>query len=159
MTNDIQLRAVEDGDLPIFFAQQRDPEATRMAAFPSRDHDAFMVHWAKILAGPGGNIIRTILFRGQVAGNIGSWEQAGKRHVGYWLGREFWGRGIASAALGLFLEEVKIRPLQAHVVKHNAASIQVLQKCGFVISGVDKFADAAGAEVQELLLTLAASAR
>ena len=159
MTNDVRLRAVEDSDLPIFFAQQLDPEATRMAAFPSRDHDAFMAHWAKIMGGTQGNVIQTIAFQGQVAGNIGSWEQAGERNVAYWLGREFWGQGIASAALSLFLGEVNMRPLHAHVVKHNAASIRVLQKCGFVLSGEDKFPDAAGAEGEEFILTLGAGER
>jgi len=159
MTNDVRLRAVEDGDLPIFFAQQLDPEATRMAAFPTRDHDAFMAHWAKIRTGPTGNVIRTIVFRGQVAGNIGSWEQEGERNVGYWLGRDFWGKGIASAALYLFLGELEMRPLHAHVVKHNAASIRVLQKCGFVISGGGKVPDTDGAEGEEFILTLGVSDR
>ncbi|MEJ1972150.1 MAG: GNAT family N-acetyltransferase [Lacunisphaera sp.] len=148
------MRAVEDRDLPIFFAQQLDPEATRMAAFPSRDHDAFMAHWAKILAGAKGNVIRTIVFQGQVAGNVGSWEQAGERNVGYWLGREFWGKGIASAALSLFLGEVRMRPLHAHVVKHNVASIRVLQKCGFVVSGEDKFPDTARSRGRGFILIL-----
>jgi RimJ/RimL family protein N-acetyltransferase len=155
MTNDVRLRAVEDGDLPIFFEQQLDPQATRMAAFPSRPRDAFMAHWAKIRTESNGAIIRTIVFQGQVAGNIGSWEQADERNVGYWLGREYWGKGIASAALILFLGEVKMRPLHAHVVKHNVASIRVLQKCGFVISGEDKFPDADGAEGEEYILSLA----
>jgi hypothetical protein len=39
------LRNVTDEDLPIFFEHQRDPEALRMAAFPSRERDAFMIHW------------------------------------------------------------------------------------------------------------------
>lgn len=156
MTNEVRLRAVEDGDLPVFFTQQLDPEATRMAAFPARDHDAFMAHWEKIRAAPEETITRTILCQGQVAGNVGSWVQAGKREVSYWLGREFWGRGIASTALGLLLAEVKDRPLHAHVVKHNVASIRVLQKCGFVITGGEKFPDATGAETEEIILTLAA---
>jgi hypothetical protein len=42
MTNEITLRDVQDSDLPIFFEQQLDPEATRMAAFPARDPDAFI---------------------------------------------------------------------------------------------------------------------
>jgi RimJ/RimL family protein N-acetyltransferase len=75
--------------------------------------------------------------------------------VSYWLGREFWGRGIASAALALLLAEVKTRPLHAHVVRHNVASIRVLQKCGFVISGAEKFPDGAGGEIEEVILTLA----
>jgi RimJ/RimL family protein N-acetyltransferase len=150
------LRAVEDGDLPVFFTQQLDPEATRVAAFPARDHDAFMAHWAKIRASPQETITRTILCQGQVAGNIGSWVQAGQREVSYWLGREFWGRGIASAALGLLLAEVQARPLHAHVIKHNGASIRVLQKCGFVITGSEKFPAANGAEIEEITLTLSA---
>ena len=155
MTNAVQLRAVEDGDLAVFFAHQRDPEAVRMAAFPSRDHDAFLAHWAKIRATPDETITRTILYEGRVAGNVCSWVQAGQREVGYWLGREFWGRGIASAALALLLAEVKTRPLHAHVIKHNVASIRVLQKCGFVITGSEKFPDNAGDEIEEIILTLA----
>jgi RimJ/RimL family protein N-acetyltransferase len=154
MTNEVRLRTVEDGDLPVFFAHQLDPEATRLAAFPSRDHDAFMAHWAKIRATPEETITRTILCHGRVAGHLGSWVQAGQREVGYWLGREFWGRGIASAALGLLLAEVKIRPLHAHVAKHNVASIRVLQKCGFVITGSEKFPAATGTEIEEIVLTL-----
>ncbi|WP_179954372.1 GNAT family N-acetyltransferase [Oleiharenicola lentus] len=153
MTNEVRLRAVEDGDLPVFFVHQLDPEATRLAAFPSRDHDAFMAHWAKIRATPLETITRTILFQGRVAGHLGSWVQAGQREVGYWLGREFWGRGLASAALDQLLAELKTRPLHAHVALHNAASIRVLQKCGFVITGREKFPDT---EIEELTLTLTA---
>jgi RimJ/RimL family protein N-acetyltransferase len=156
MTNEVRLRAVEDGDLPVFFTHQLDPVATRMAAFPSREHEAFMAHWAKIRATPQETITRTILYQGQVAGNIGSWVQDGHREVGYWLGREYWGRGIASAALGLLLAEVKVRPIQAHVVSHNLPSIRVLQKGGFVVTGREQFTDATGAAIEELILTLAA---
>lgn len=124
-----------------------------MAAFRSRERDAFMAHWAKIRATPLETITRTILFQDQVAGHLGSWVQAGQREVAYWLGREFWGRGIATAALSLFLAELKIRPLHAHVIKHNVGSIRVLQKCGFVITGSEKFPDAT-AEIEELVLTL-----
>ena len=99
-------------------------------------------------------IVKAILFEGQVAGNVGCWEQEGERLVSYWLGREFWGRGIASAALSLLLREVNVRPLQAHVVKHNLASIRILQKCGFTISGAEKFPAADGAEVEEIILSL-----
>ncbi len=104
-----------------------------MAAFPSRDHDAFMRHWAKVRGEPA-NITRTILCEGQVAGNIGSWIAEDRRLVGYWIGREFWGRGVATAALAALAAEVKERPLHAFVARHNLASIRVLEKCGFVPS-------------------------
>jgi RimJ/RimL family protein N-acetyltransferase len=155
MSNKISLREVQESDLPIFFEQQLDPEATRMAAFPARSHDEFMAHWMKIMA-DGTTILKTILFDGKVAGNIVAWKQAGAAKVGYWLGKEYWGKGIASAALSLFLEHVKIRPLYAHVAKHNTASIRVLQKCGFTITGEGKFDTADGCEGEEFILALGA---
>ena len=134
MTKDILLRDVTESDLPIFFEQQLDPDATQMAAFPSRDKDAFMAHWAKIMAAES-NILKTIMFDGQVAGNIVSWEGSGEWEVGYWIGKEYWGKGIATQALLLFLDLVKTRPLYAHVAKHNIGSRRVLEKGGFKVIG------------------------
>ena len=127
----VTLRKVEEQDLPVFFEHQRDPESVRMAAFPSREREAFFAHWKKILADDGG-VMRTVLLDGQVAGNMVSWEHEGIREIGYWIGREFWGRGVASRALAEFLKVVDTRPLVAHVVRHNLGSIRVLEKCGFV---------------------------
>ena len=137
MTITVLLRNVVESDLPVFFEQQLDPVANQMAAFPARDRETFMAHWTKILAGET-NILKTILYGDQVAGNIVSWEQpdeGSEREVGYWLGREYWGKGIATRALSLFLEQVTARPLYAYVAKHNLASIRVLEKCGFIITG------------------------
>jgi RimJ/RimL family protein N-acetyltransferase len=156
MTNEISLREIQESDLAIFFEQQLDPEAIRMAAFPARDHDAFKAHWEKIMAEEK-NIVRTIDFRGEVAGNIVGWEQSGEYKVGYWLGKRYWGKGIASAALSQFLGLVKVRPLYARVAKHNFASIRVLQKCGFTISGEDKFPWVDGEEGEEFILILGAN--
>jgi RimJ/RimL family protein N-acetyltransferase len=151
----VQLRDVVEADLPIFFEHQLDPEATRMAAFPSRDRQAFLAHWHRILGEESGTL-KTIVFDGQVAGNIVSWEQAGQREVGYWIGREYWGRGIASRALATFLDQVKARPLYAHVAKHNLASRRVLEKCGFTIFGEDKgLPEESGGRVEEFVLILA----
>jgi RimJ/RimL family protein N-acetyltransferase len=132
----VMLRDVIESDLPIFLAHQLDPRATAMAAFPAREGDAHFAHWTKIMA-DGTNILKTILADEQVAGNIVSWDASGQREVGYWLGREFWGQGIATRALELFLGEVATRPLYAHVVRHNRASRRVLEKCGFIVIGAD----------------------
>ncbi len=155
MPNEFILRDVTASDLPIFFEQQLDPEATAMAAFPSRDRESFMKHWAKIMADES-VILKTILFDGQVAGNIVSWEQAGEREVGYWIGKEFWGKGIATQALLLFTGLAKTRPLFAHVAKHNIGSRRVLEKCGFTVVGEDKYFDAKGEQIEELILKLEA---
>ncbi|MBE0683746.1 MAG: GNAT family N-acetyltransferase [Anaerolineales bacterium] len=141
------LRDVIQEDLPVFFEHQLDPVATEMAAFPSRDREAFMAHWAKIMKNAE-VIIKTILFDGQVAGNIVSFEMDGRREVGYWVGREFWGKGIASESLRQFLGGEKRRPLFAHVARNNVASKKVLEKCGFEVIGME------GKVSEEWILTL-----
>jgi RimJ/RimL family protein N-acetyltransferase len=154
MTEKILLRDIEENDLPIFFEQQRDPVANQMAAFPARDRDAFMAHWAKIMKDET-VILRTILFGEQVAGNLVCFVLSGEREVGYWLGREFWGKGIATRALSEFLKQVKERPLFAHVAKHNIASLRVLEKCGFTLKEEEKnFSVIQGQPVEGLILKL-----
>ncbi|MFI5895932.1 GNAT family N-acetyltransferase [Actinoplanes sp. NPDC051513] len=127
---EVRLRAVEDDDLDVLFDQQADPEATAMAAFPARDRERFDAHWVRIRLDDT-VVLRTILADGVVAGNIGSWQDDGRRLIGYWIGREYWGRGVATQALALLVSEVSARPLHAHVAVHNIGSIRVLQKCGF----------------------------
>jgi len=132
----ITLREVTKEDLPIFFEHQMDAEATRMAAFPSRERDAFMTHWAKIMSketNPTG-ILNTIVANDVVAGNVVYWEAGGEPNIAYWLGKSHWGKGIASAAVAQFLTRIETRPVYAHVAKHNFASIRVLQKCGFQLA-------------------------
>lgn len=154
MPNTITLRDVVQDDLPVFFEHQLDPIAAKMAAFPSRDREAFMAHWAKIMANAG-VVLKTILFNGRVAGNVVSFEMDREREVGYWVGREFWGKGIASESLKQFLGQEMRRPLFARVVKHNVASQKVLEKCGFEVIGSDKWSpNSDGEEVEELILTL-----
>jgi len=127
----VRLRPIVEEDLPILFEHQRDPDANIMAAFPARPREAFMTHWSKILKGSG-NLIRAIVFEQRLAGNILSWDSSDERDLGYWLGRDFWGRGIATGALKQFLSIDTTRPLHAHVAEHNLASQRVLEKCGFL---------------------------
>ncbi len=153
MGNEVELRDVEADDLPIFFEQQLDAEATRMAGFPSRDRASFDAHWAKNILGNEAAITRTILLDGEVAGNIGSWPQGDIRLVGYWLGKKYWGKGVATRALAGFLRVVTTRPLHAHVVRHNIASIRVLEKCGFRLEREESIS-VGGEESAELVLIL-----
>ena len=157
MSNGVLLRDVIEDDLPIFFAFQLDPEANRMAAFAPRDREAFMAHWGRVLGNPA-NINQAIIYGGRVAGNIACFEQEGQREVGYWIGREFWGRGIATQALAAFVNKVATRPLYGYVATHNVASRRVLEKCGFVVSGYDEaFVTLNGEPVAGYILKLNAS--
>lgn len=134
VSGEVTLRDVVDADVGVFYEHQRDPEAVRMAAFPARDADAHAAHWRKIVADDE-VVVKTIVVAGEVAGNVLSWADGTSRKVGYWLGKEFWGRGVASAALAQFVDLVPERPLQAIVATHNKGSIRVLEKCGFVAVG------------------------
>jgi RimJ/RimL family protein N-acetyltransferase len=105
MDRDFSLRDVLEADLPIFFAYELDPDARAMAAFTSKDpanREAFMAHWHQILADPT-TIIRTIVVDGQVAGSVLSYHDDGHPEVTYWLGKHFWGKGLATRALSEFL--------------------------------------------------------
>ena len=159
MPVNIELRDVAPADLPFFFENQRDPEAMWMAAFTAKDPNdrkAFDTHWAHILADDT-VMNRTILFEGQVVGSVSSYVLEHEPEVSYWIGREFWGNGIATAALAEFLTIQTARPIFARVAEGNPGSLRVLEKCGFQIIGKDKgFANARGAEIEEFILKLSA---
>jgi RimJ/RimL family protein N-acetyltransferase len=152
--HNIQLREMSSDDLPIFFEQQLDPDANWMAAFTAKDptdREAFDAHWAKVLADKGIKI-RTILYDVQVAGSVLCHGWGGEPEISYWLGKEFWGKGIATQAVRLFLQVVTDRPLSARVARDNLASIRVLEKNGFQLTGEGRwYSNARGMEIDELV--------
>jgi RimJ/RimL family protein N-acetyltransferase len=153
----ILLREVVDSDLPLFFEHQLDPEANHMAAFTGgdpADRDAFDRHWNRIRT-ESTITIKTILFNGQVAGHVAKFQRGKEPEITYWLGKQYWGKGIATAALREFLTHIEPRPIYARAAKDNFASLRVLEKCGFKICGEDKsFANARGKEIEEFILQL-----
>lgn len=60
--------------------------------------------------------------------------------LGYWLGEEFWGRGIITAAIRSFtawaMPRFELTRLYAEVFAENGASGRVLEKAGFARVGV-----------------------
>ena len=151
------LREVRDEDLPVLFEQWADPVAVQMAAFTAPDHmdrDAFDRRWSRLRADET-VLVRVILDDENVTGSIGSWGDAGEREVTYWIGRSYWGKGIATDALNAFLAVERSRPLYARVAPDNVASRRVLEKCGFrVIATERSVAEARSAEIEELVLRL-----
>ncbi len=158
-TTEILLREVAEADLPIFFEHQRDPAANYMAAFTGRDptdKDAFAAHWKRILRDETVTV-KTIVFEGHVVGSVAKFvdKEFGKPEVTYWIGKEYWGMGLATNALSKFLTEIQVRPIYGRAAKDNVASIRVMEKCGFTISGYSKgFANARGKEIEEVILEL-----
>jgi len=156
---EVSLRDVAETDLPIFFDFQRDSAANYMAAFTTRDptdKEAFAAHWNRIL-NDDRVLVKTIVFDGHVVGSVATFvdKEFGKPEVTYWIGKEYWGMGLATYALTRFLRDVTVRPIYGRAAKDNVASIRVLEKCGFRMFGQSKgFANARGAVVEEVILEL-----
>ena len=157
MKGEVFLRGIREDDLEPFFEQMRDPEANIMAAFTAKDpadKEAFTAHWARIM-GDEDITLRTIIFDGQIAGHIVCHSWFGDPEISYWIGKEYWGQGVATRALGEFMFILDKRPLYARTAKDNIASIRVLEKGGFKLSGHDKgFANARGEEIEESIYIL-----
>jgi RimJ/RimL family protein N-acetyltransferase len=151
----LTLREVRDEDLPLLYEQWADPVAVHMAAFTAPDHmdrDAFERRWARLRADET-VLNRIVEVDDEVAGSIGSWGDSGGREVTYWIGRSYWGRGIATGALEAFLAIDRSRPFHARVASDNLASRRVLEKCGFRVVATERgVAGARAAEIEELVL-------
>jgi RimJ/RimL family protein N-acetyltransferase len=152
---EVQLRDVDDADMPAFFALHRDEEAAKMAGFGTKDRDAAQLaaRWRQALV--PGTTQKTVLVCGEVVGLAATFFLEDKLQVTYWIARSHWGQGIATEALSQLLKLVTTRPLYASAAWDNAASLRVLQKCGFVIRGSARaFASARGEEIEEVFLDL-----
>lgn len=79
----------------------------------------------------------------RVVGGIGLELLPGEKqhvaNVGYWIGHDWWNRGIATDALRVFVayafDTFPMERLQATVFGWNPASARVLEKCGFQREG------------------------
>ena len=131
-TPEVRLGEVRDEDLDAIYEIQREPEGVAMVGIGSRERGSFDDHWARIRADPQ-SWVRTIEAGGAVAGWAVVFPQEGRTMVGYWLGRDFWGRGIATRTLALMLAEVSERPLWGLVVPENVGSRRVLERNGFTL--------------------------
>jgi RimJ/RimL family protein N-acetyltransferase len=153
----VALREVRDEDLDGIFEQMRDPEAVWMAAFTAEDPDDrshFDAHMARVRAAADVTM-RAIIQDGQLVGHVATFDRDGDLEVTYAVDRAAWGRGVASRALVLLLQEVKARPVHARAASDNLGSLRVLEKAGFRIIGTNRdFARARKAEIEETVLRL-----
>lgn len=133
LTIEIQLRPVRLADLPWMYECQLDRESNAMAVVIPRESTRFCAHWEQALADPS-VCARLIEVNESPAGWVSRFPSEGQATIGYWIARDFWGRGVATTALRLLLLEDSIRPLFARVATSNIASLRVLQKNGFTIA-------------------------
>jgi len=134
----ITLRRTTHPDVELLHAFEVDGVSNELAGSKPRDWDTFRARWDQILADPDGSATgvtpRVVCADGVVVGSVNISPDQGVDTIGYWIAREHWGRGIATAAVGLMLREFTRRPLLATAAGHNGPSIRVLEKNGFVIT-------------------------
>jgi RimJ/RimL family protein N-acetyltransferase len=112
-------------------------------AFPHPYTQADAERWIAIATGESAARYFAIEVDGVLAGGIGvepaAAERTGTAMFGYWLGRAYWGRGIATDAAralsDVALATWEVRRLEATVFAANLASARVLEKCGFTLEG------------------------
>lgn len=129
-SGDVRLRPVTEGDLARMFEIQLDHESNVMAGTKPRTREVFFGNWANQF-GNAKVRPRVIEVEGELAGSIGCFQAEERDCMGYWIARRYWGKGIGSRALKMFLEEETRRPLHATAASANAASRRILEKCGF----------------------------
>ena len=157
METEIELKDTEKNDLEELFRFQTDEEANFLAAFTAEnplDKTAYLEKFTKILSDKK-IINKTIFFSGKIAGSVAKFMFEGKPEITYWIGKDFWGKGIATQALKQLLEIEKTRPIYARVAFDNVGSKKVLERCGFEKIGTDKFfANARRREIEEIIYEL-----
>lgn len=154
----VALRRTQPSDLDTLFEYQADDEAGRMAAFVNptswKVKDAYRAKWEKLLQDDTINSW-TILHDGVIVGSVGTWMMDGEPQITYGIGKQFWGRGLATTAVELFLEKADIRPLYGRAAADNIRSIKILEKAGFKKTGTDRaFAAARNEEIEEVIFRL-----
>jgi RimJ/RimL family protein N-acetyltransferase len=157
LEGDIALVEFQDSDLEPLFNFQDDEEAQKLAGGGRtydtlEDFTAFMQD-----ARDKGAEFQTILQEGEPVGYIAAFDRFEKREISYWIGREFWGKGIGTKAVAIWLErfDVPSAGLYARVMDDHPASARVLEKNGFTVDSKDSFfSELRGEDVNETLYVI-----
>lgn len=131
---EVTLRPWQESDAPRLAQILNDPQvlANLAATMPypyTREHAADFISRAQ----QPGMMQCAVCAGGEVAGNIGAVDRGPEIELGYYIGRDYWNRGIATRALALFLQKIRPlgKPISAHVFAFNPASAKVLFNNGF----------------------------
>ncbi len=153
----LTLRRVVESDFDWMYEMERDEESCMMAAFiaPPQSPEEFAESRRKRLASLE-DLSHTIEVNGEPAGGVLCYPFEDGRAIGYWIKREFWGKGVASEAVKLFVrQQANGSPFYAMVAFDNLGSRKVLERNGFkYVRTETAFAKARDAEIEEHIFVL-----
>ncbi len=162
-TRRLVLRSPGLHDVPRLATLADDPDIARMTMrmphpYRARDAEDFVVQ----VAGQDPRRAATFVIEHEdhgPVGVLGMFENGDPMpETGYWIGREFWGRGYATEALEGALvwagRKWKRRALMAGHFADNPASGRVLEKAGFLYTGETRpqFSQARGETVDTRMM-------
>lgn len=154
MPTNVELRPVLTEDVALFFEHHLEVRPLPVGASLDERQATFIAGWSQMLADKS-VLARTIVSEGDVAGYVVCARQREQPTISSWLGRRFWGHGIATKAVKAFVDLVEERPVYARVAYDNLAALQVLRKTGFAIIGHDSFfSESHGYEIDEIICAL-----
>ena len=132
-----------DRDSIVYHANNRNVWINLRDRFPHPYTKKDAQTWLDIVVGVRPETNFAIAVNDKAVGGIGFSVQpdVGRRsaEIGYWLGEEYWGRGIATEALTAVtqyaFDNYDLCRMFAHVFDWNAASARVLEKAGYSFEG------------------------
>ena len=156
----ITLRPYRTSDVDRLVELANDPQVSRylVYTFPYPYTRADAEWWVETGCNLADARTRVIELDGVFVGSVGITPWTGwKAHqgeIGYWLGRAYWGRGIATEALRQMTDqgfgEMALRKLCGPVLAPNIASMRVLEKVGYRLEGILKQDVERGGELHDI---------
>jgi ribosomal-protein-alanine N-acetyltransferase len=137
-TKRLVMRRARMEDLQAIHGMLSDPAATRFWSTPPHTDIAQSEAWLRSMveADPDESDDFCVELDGQVIGKLGCWELP---EIGFLFDSSQWGKGYASEALGAFLDRRRAlgspNPITADVDPRNQASLDLLNRHGFVVTG------------------------
>ncbi|MEE8457255.1 MAG: GNAT family N-acetyltransferase [Acidimicrobiia bacterium] len=131
---DALIAVADDERIPVYMGDQFATPYTTEAA----------EEWLEIATSSDPPLQYAIYVSDEFAGGLGAVllnaENTGVAEIGWWLGPEHWGRGIATAAAKALIDEMfdnrGLMRLWAPVMRPNKGSARVAEKAGMVLEGV-----------------------
>ncbi len=139
MNNPLILRPIRTKDAGSYYEIFGDPEICRYDDFSPITEDESVEDIVRILDGyarldENTELAIELAEEGKMIGVFAVLCGLKYKYIGYHFNRRYWGRGFASLVVNMYLDTLKPKDralIRARVDSQNAASIRVLEKCGF----------------------------